>query len=71
LNRLAHPQHRIIASRLGDSYVGRAQSARDDCMRLLGSQSLGKPFPIAFTRRHGRTPYTDRRPGTFNRIETH
>jgi hypothetical protein len=56
LDRVAQSQHRVIASRLRDGHVSRAQYARNDCMRLLGSQTLGKPLPVTFTRRHYRLP---------------
>src|SRR6266853_3434156 len=56
LDRVAQSQHRVIASSLRDSHVSRAQYARNDCMRLFGSQTLGKPFPVTFACRHDRLP---------------
>jgi hypothetical protein len=56
LDRVAQSQDRVIASRLGDGHVGRAQYARNDYMRLFGSQPLGKLLPVTFARRHARPP---------------
>jgi len=52
LDRVAQSQRRVIASSLRDGHVSRAQYARNDCMRPFGSQTLGKPLPVTFTRRH-------------------
>src|SRR5260370_38423579 len=56
LDRVAQSQHRVIASSLRDGHVSRAQYARNECMRLFGSQTLGKPCPITFSCRHVRLP---------------
>jgi hypothetical protein len=56
LDRVAQFQHRVIASRLRHGHVSGAQYARNDCMRLFGSQPLGKPLPVTFTGRHDRPP---------------
>jgi hypothetical protein len=43
LDRVAQSQHRVIAPRLRDGHVSRAQYARNDRMRLFGSQALHEP----------------------------
>src|SRR5689334_5899922 len=56
LDRVAQSQYRVIASSLRNGHVRRAQYARNDCMRLFGSQPLGKPLSVTFTRPHDRPP---------------
>src|SRR5580700_5171330 len=56
LDRVAQTQHRVIAPRLRDGHVSRAQYARDDRMRLFGSQAVRKLLPVTFARRHDQPP---------------